>query len=174
MEWFGLPAFSFVSKTQLLLLKSMKLSCHYLLIVFYRARNHWESRMWEMKIWEFICIKFLLLGPLSNLVLFKFVQNYSSILYFYEFFLVCQYHKGNFHPIPFSQWSTSKAILKICLWFSTSILRLFILSKYPLPSETNGKLMLLEISPLKGSFGCLKVFYITVKDLGFSSSPPSF
>lgn len=40
LEQFGLQAFSFVRKTQLLLLKSMKLSCHYLLIIFYCARNH--------------------------------------------------------------------------------------------------------------------------------------
>lgn len=64
---------------------------------------------------------------------------------------------------------TSNASLKnyklIYLWFLTSILRFFTFSKYPLPSEINGKLMLFETRPLKGCFEWLKVFYITIKDL---------
>lgn len=98
--------------------------------------------------------------------------NLSKIIQVYYIFMIFSFYfnikKVSFILFPSHNDPPLRHSLKSNLsLFLASILRLFTFSKYPLPSERNCKLMLFGISPLKHYFGWLKVFYITIKDLGF-------
>lgn len=108
-------------------------------------------------------------ASLYNLVLFKFLQIIPEYFIIVNFSSCVKSTKRNLILFPSYNDLTSKAFLKnyklIYLWLLTSILRVFTLSRYPLPSDINDKLMLFEISPLKDYFEWLKVFCVTIKYL---------
>jgi len=119
---------------------------------------------------EFICIKFLS----SSFSFQSRIIKISSIIQEYLIIIINSSSCVNTtkvtlilfpsHNDPTSQVSPKNYRL-IYLWFLTSSLRLFTSSEYPLPSEINGKLVFFDISPLKGYFGRLKVFYTTINYL---------